>query len=139
VTEPLRRPSPLRWIAYAYGAGLPEQNSTWVLHDVTCKTFAFRHLARLLMQVGPFVVLILVLVPGAFWIRGASVVGAVIMAAIFSFAYLVETSEHRLVKAGYPVGTGEKLRSERSRTDRSEAVARRRAKMDARYEKRARR
>jgi hypothetical protein len=63
-------------------------------------------------------------------------VGGVIMGLIFALGYLVETTEHRLVKAGYPVGTGERVRAERQNRDRSEAVARRREKMFARMDRR---
>ena len=34
--------------------------------------------------------------------------GGVAMGLIYSLGYMVETTEHRLVKAGYPVGTGER-------------------------------
>ena len=33
--DPIHRPNPLRWIAYAYGARLPERNRSWVYNDLT--------------------------------------------------------------------------------------------------------
>jgi hypothetical protein len=130
------RPNVLRWLGYAVGAGLPERHASWVLHDTTAPSWWLRQAVRSLLQMAPIVVAILVFVPGPFWIRALSALGGLIMGLIFSVGYLVETTEHRLVKAGYPVGTGERLRAERSSADRSEAVARRREKMFARMDRR---
>ena len=132
------RPNLLRWLGYAVGAGLPERHASWVLHDTTAPSWWARQAVRSLLQMAPIVGVILVLVPGPFWIRALSALGGLIMGLIFSVGYLVETTEHRLVKAGYPVGTGERVRSERGSTDRSEATARRREKMFARMDRRGR-
>lgn len=131
------RPGALRWLAYAVGFGLPERHSTWVLHDTTGRTWIARQILRSLLQMTPVVLAILVLVPGPLWIRMLSALGGIIMGLIFALGYLVETTEHRLVKAGYPAGTGERVRSARSGRDRSDAVARRREKMFARMDRRS--
>jgi hypothetical protein len=60
------------------------------------------------------------------------------MALIYSLGYLVETTEHRLVKAGYPVGTGERVREQQQTGNRSQATARRREKMFERMDRRRR-
>ena len=57
------RPGPLLWIRYAYGAALPERYRTWVLHDVTTRTWVLRHLVRGIVQFLPFAVVILLVVP----------------------------------------------------------------------------
>jgi hypothetical protein len=126
----------LRWLAYAYGAGLPDKYHEWVLEDTTGRTWAWRHLVRIIVQILPVVLLILFLIPGPIWIRLGMVLGGGLMALIFGFAYVVETSEHRLMKAGYQVGTGENLRRKRAELDRTEAVARRREKIAARAARR---
>jgi hypothetical protein len=131
-----RRPGPLRWLAYAYGAGLPDRFDEWVLRDTTSRTWAWRHLARIVVQVAPVVILILLLVPGPEWIRIGMVLGGGAMALIFGFAYAVETAEHRLMKAGYAVGTGERVRQQRTDRDRTAATARRREKIAARSARR---
>jgi hypothetical protein len=95
-----------------------------------------RHVGRTLLQLAPVIAAVLFLVPGPFWIRGMSAFGGVIMAFIFSLGYLVETTEHRLVKADYPVGTGERVRNNRSSAGRSAATAARQAKMFARADRR---
>ncbi len=123
------RPNPFQWLWYAYGGGLPRRLAPWVLHDTTAPTWVVRHLVRAVTQIAPFVIAIIVFVPGPLWLRVMSATGGAIMGLIFSTAYLHETVEHRLVKAGYPPGTGVATRAERTR-DRDEARA---ARYAARY------
>jgi hypothetical protein len=66
------------------------------------------------------------------------VVGGSAMGLLFALAYMTETIEHRLVKAGYAAGTGAAERERRSTAARTEAVARRRANITARQAARAR-
>jgi hypothetical protein len=135
VDEPIVRPGPLRWFGYAFGRALPPRYRTWVLHDTTTDTWVLRHLARAAVQLFVPVVLVLTVVPGPFWIRGMAAIGGVLMGLIFSIAYITETTEHRLVKAGYPAGTAAEARhrvttarqAEESQR-RHEAAARRAAK-----------
>ena len=84
----------------------------------------------------PLVAAVLIFLPGPFWIRGVSALGGIMMGLIYALGYLIETTEHQLVKAGYPVGTGERVRAERQTQSRSAAVARRREKMFARMDRR---
>lgn len=132
------RPSPWQWLRYSLGGGLPEDLAEWVLHDTTCRTWALRQVLRSLLVISPLVVVLLVFVPGPFWIRALSALGGMLMSLIYSLGYLVETAEHRLVKAGYPAGTGEAVRQGRATTDRSQATALRRQKMFDRMEQRRR-
>jgi hypothetical protein len=134
----MRRPGPLRWLWYSLGGGLPPRYREWVLHDVTCRSWALRQVLRSLLVVAPLVAAVLIFVPGPFWIRGLSALGGIIMGLIYSLGYLVETTEHRLVKAGYPVGTGEHTREQQQVRTRSAAVSRRRQKMFARMDRRRR-
>ncbi|MCW2524845.1 MAG: hypothetical protein JWO63_3180 [Frankiales bacterium] len=138
--EPLgqvERPSLLRWLGYLWGAGLPERNRAWVLYDTTGRTWALRHVARSLLQLTPLVLAVLLAVPGPFWIRAMSAGGGLAMGLIYSIGYMVETTEHRLVKAGYPVGSGERLRERQASANRENGTAARRAKMMARMDRRA--
>ncbi|MCW2542124.1 MAG: hypothetical protein JWN95_3849 [Frankiales bacterium] len=130
------RPGPLRWLRYAFGGRLPERYREWILHDTTCSTWVLRHVSRTVLQLVPVIAAVLFLVPGPFWIRGMSAFGGVIMALIFSLGYMVETTEHRLVKADYPVGTGERVRDQHSSQGRAAATAARQAKMFARADRR---
>lgn len=107
------RPGPLRWLWYAFGGGLPKRYRQWVLHDLTCRTWPWRHLARQLAQLAPFIVIVLVAIPGPISLRVMCAVGGAFVGLFYSFAYLYETTEHRAIKAGFPSGTTQRVRYER--------------------------
>lgn len=119
-----RRPTPLQWLWYALGGGLPRSLSEWVLEDTTRRSWAVRHLARALVQLTPLLVVCLVVVPVPFAFRAAAAGGGVFMGLLFSAAYMVETTEHRAVKAGWPPGTAERVRAERAEREQLERGAR---------------
>ncbi|HUO40266.1 MAG TPA: DUF5313 family protein [Mycobacterium sp.] len=50
---------------------------------------------------------------GSSWIAWASVGCGLVLALIYSAAYLEPAADHRLVKHGYPPGTAERIRRER--------------------------
>lgn len=118
------RPGVLRWLWYALGGGLPARHSGWVLHDTTTATWALRHVLRAAVQMALPVAVVLLLVPGPFWIRGMTALGGLLLGLIFSLAYMTETTEHRSVKAGYPPGTSGRVRAERAERERVERQAR---------------
>lgn len=129
------RPGPARWIWYALGGGLPHRFSPWVLHDTSTRTWVLRHLLRSAVQLAVPIALVLLLMPGAFWIRGMAALGGVLLALFFSVAYMTETIESRVKKAGYPAGTAEvtrdraaALRDVQDRQRRQAAAARRAAR-----------
>jgi hypothetical protein len=97
---------------------LPACYRAWVLHDLTCRTWPLRHLARLLVQLVPPAVLLVVLLPGPLWIRVMGAVGGSVVGLLYSFVFLYEATEGRAGKAGYPRGTLQEVRSER-RTERA--------------------
>ncbi len=68
-----RRPGPLRWLLYAFGAGLPAAYKDWVLHDVSTRTWQLRHLARTTIQLAPIAILLYVFIPGQAWVRALAV------------------------------------------------------------------
>jgi hypothetical protein len=125
----VRRPNPAQWLWYAYGGRLPRRYSPWVLHDTTSRTWVLRHVVRATVQIAPIVIAIIVFVPGPLWLRVTCALGGTIMSLIFSISYAHETAEHRLVKAGYPQGTGPAKRAERT-ADKDAAAA---ARYAARY------
>jgi hypothetical protein len=138
--DPVVRPGPLRWIGYAFGAGLPERNRGWVLHDTTTGTWWLRHLARTLVQLAAPIALIAVLLPAPWALRLACALAGVLLALVFSLAYMSETTENRVVKAGYPAGTALAAREraglvrQQQESERKRAASTRRA---ARYRDRA--
>ena len=118
------------------GGGLPARHRTWVLFDTTTRTWVLRHVARTLVQLAVPVVLVLILVPGPFWIRGLAALGGLILGLAFSIAYMPEATENRVKKAGYPAGTAQAAR-DRSALERDTRDSERRraaaAKRAARY------
>ena len=80
--------------------------------------------------------LVLLLVPGEFWIRGMAALGGILLGLFFSLAYMPETTENRVKRAGYPAGTAQAAR-ERAAQDREVHEGERRraaaAKRAARY------
>ena len=114
-----RRPNPLQWVWYAIGGGLPRELSPWVLADTTGRTWIVRHLVRAVVQMLPVVTLcLLVPVPLAYRISAAA--GGLLLGLLFSIAFMTETIEHRVTKAGYPPGTAGRMRAERAEHDRVE-------------------
>jgi hypothetical protein len=134
--EHSNRPRPFQWVRYAFGAGLPPYLSEWVFRDTTGRTWVLRQLSRGIVQLTPLVIATLVFVPGPFWIRGVTVVAASGMGLLFCLAYMTETTDHRLVKAGYPAGVGESVRHQRDATIRTEATAQRLDRIAARQAQR---
>jgi hypothetical protein len=133
------RPGPLRWTWYALGGRLPGRFSAWVLHDTTTRTWALRHLSRAVVQMALPIALVLTLVPGPFWIRGMSALAGVLLGLIFSFAYITETTENRVVRAGFPPGTAQASREQAGHLRERRATERRRraaAHRAARYQAR---
>jgi hypothetical protein len=120
------RPGPLRWTWYALGGRLPGRFSAWVLHDTTTRTWALRHLSRAGVQMALPIALVLTLVPGPFWIRGMSALAGVLLGLIFSSAYITETTENRVVRAGFPPGTAQATRERAGRVLEQRASQRRR-------------
>jgi Family of unknown function (DUF5313) len=117
-----RRPNPAQWIWYALGGGLPRGLSPWVLADTTGRTWVWRHLARAVVQVLPLVVAcLLVPVPVAYRVTAA--LGGLAIGLIFSVAFMTETTEHRVAKAGYPAGTAAQLREKRAEREHAERQA----------------
>jgi hypothetical protein len=131
------RPTLGQWLRYALGAGLPRELDAWVLRDTTGPTWVWRHLSRSLVQIAPVVIPVVLFVPGPEWIRLVGVVAGAFMALVFSLAYIVESNDRRLSKAGYPNGWGERTRQERATRSQADSARARRLRAAARAERRA--
>jgi hypothetical protein len=137
--DPIVRPAPHRWLWYALGGGLPERNRGWVLHDTTAGTWWLRHIARSLVQVAIPIALVMTLLPAGWGLRAAAAGGGLALALFYSLAYMPETTENRVVKAGYPAGTATAHREragaarQQRESERKRAAA---AKRAARYRER---
>lgn len=117
---PGQRPSPLQWVRYALGGGLPRELSPWVLADTTGRTWILRHVARALVQLAPVIALCLVVPPVPFAYRASAAAGGLLLGLGFSLFLMEQTVEHRVVKAGYPPGTAARVRAERAERERAE-------------------
>jgi Family of unknown function (DUF5313) len=115
-----RRPTPLQWVRYAVGGGLPAELSPWVLADTTERGWVRRHLTRALVQLLPVLALCLAVVPVPLTYRLSAAAGGVLLGLFFSVAFMTETIEHRVAKAGYPAGTAARLRAERAEREQRE-------------------
>jgi hypothetical protein len=115
-----QRPNPVQWVWYALGGGLPRELSPWVLADTTGPTWIWRHVARALVQLLPVLVLCIVAVPVPLVYRLSAAAGGLLLGLMFSFAFMTETIEHRVTKAGYPPGTAGRMRAERAERARVE-------------------
>jgi hypothetical protein len=137
--EPVVRPAPHRWLWYALGGGLPARHRRWVLHDTTTHTWWLRHIVRSLVQMSIPIALVMILLPAPLGLRLAAAGGGIFLAMIYSLAYMDETTENRVVKAGYPAGTAQAgrdhtgLARQQKETQRKRAAA---AKRAARYRER---
>jgi len=121
------RPGVVRWVWYALGGSLPPRYSPWVLHDTSTRTWMLRHLLRSLVQLAVPIALVLILVPGPFWIRGMAALGGVFLALFFSLGYMTETLENRVKRAGYPAGAAQAARDHAGRERAAQESERRRA------------
>jgi drug/metabolite transporter superfamily protein YnfA len=136
---PIVRPTPHRWLWYALGGGLPERHRGWVLHDTTTGTWWLRHITRGMVQLSIPIALVMTLVPAGWGLRAAAALGGVFLAMIYSLCYMAETTENRVVKAGYPAGTAATYRDrvalvrQKRESERKRAAA---AKRAARYRNR---
>jgi hypothetical protein len=122
-TQHRQRPTPLQWLWYALGGGLPRDLAPWVLADTTGRTWIVRHLTRAVVQMSP-VVLLCLLVPVPWSYRLSAAVGGLMIGLLFSIAFMTETTEHRVAKAGYEAGTAARLREERTERQEQERAER---------------
>jgi hypothetical protein len=106
----------VQWVWYALGGGLPRELSPWVLADATRRTWMIRHVARALVQLSPVVVACL-FVPVPFPYRISAAVGGLFIGLMWNAAFMTESIEHRVSKAGYEPGLAARLREERSERD----------------------
>lgn len=95
-----------------------------MLADTTRRTWIWRHFTRAVVQMLPLIALCLIVPPVALSYRLSAAFGGLLIGLLFSMAFMTETIEHRVVKAGYPPGTAARVREERAERDRIERRAR---------------
>jgi hypothetical protein len=117
------RPDPLRWVWYAFGGVLGPRYRQWVLHDLTCRTRWERQLIRAVVQVAPLAAVVL-LALGFGWIAWVGVGCGLVLAMIFSLAYIDQAADHRLVKHGYPPDSAQRILSEHDKVAHADQIRR---------------
>lgn len=111
---PRIRPNPVLWLWYAYWGRLPPRHDIWVLFDTTCASWVVRHLARIVAAAALPVAAIVIFLPGAPQLRALTAVVAGGCALLFTATWINESTEHRLVQAGYAWRVGSELRAKRA-------------------------
>jgi hypothetical protein len=119
----MERPNPAQWLWYAVGGRLPKRLAPWVLHDVTARSWAWRHAARGAVVLAPIAAVCLLL-PGPLGLRLAMVLLVAIVGVYFSLSYVEESAELRAVKHGYEHGIARATRDKRDEKAQEAARAR---------------
>lgn len=110
------RPNPLQWVRYAYGGRLPDRYREWVLHDATDRGWVLRYGLKVLAQALPWLALVVVALavftplPAGWALTAAGI--ALLMSLYLTLTSADELVEARLVKHGFPPGTGKQTRKE---------------------------
>ena len=100
----IAHPGPVRWLWYTFGGRLGPRYREWVLRDNTARTRWLRQAVRGTVQISPLALVMLVVLPFS-WLTGAAIVNGLILALVYSLAYIDQTGERRLVKHGHEPGT----------------------------------
>ncbi|WP_460392136.1 DUF5313 family protein [Actinophytocola sediminis] len=113
----MERPNALQWVHYAFGGRLPDRYRDWVLHDTTSRNWLGRYVLRVLVETLPwliagFVVLMLITPLPAGMVLSALAIGLA-TTLYFTVTSADELTEARLVKHGFPAGTGKRTRAAR--------------------------
>jgi hypothetical protein len=108
-------PNPWQWVRYAYGARLPDRYRDWVLRDATADGWLWRFALLVIAQTVPWLALVTVLLSlftplPVGWVLGADAI-ALGMSLYFTLTSADELTEARLVKHGFPAGTGKSTRA----------------------------
>ncbi|MFT3716575.1 MAG: DUF5313 family protein [Gordonia sp. (in: high G+C Gram-positive bacteria)] len=97
----MSRPNPLQWIAYSYGATLPDSKRDWVANDLMGRTAVIRHMIRMQFCFSPIYLILYFAFPGPWWIRALMVLLGASLALIFSVSYMDQNRARRLAKHGF--------------------------------------
>ena len=100
---------------------LPTAYHEWVLYDLTCRTWVFRHFSRALVSFSFW--WLALLVPGPLSLRLSMVALGYLLSVYFSLSFMEDACERRLLKAGYPAGLNRKIREEIPVSERAATAA----------------
>jgi Family of unknown function (DUF5313) len=109
-----QRPELRLLLWYSFGGTLPPRYNTWVLHDVTCRTWWLRHFARVFVIIAPLSTAFFLFVPdsgGAALYTGVALTGTLVLMSVI---FMLIDADRRAVRAGYPFSYASELRSRRA-------------------------
>lgn len=134
---PLRRPSFARFLWYSYHGSLPAENHSWVLHDLTCRTWVLRHFARWTMAITPLLAAYMAFMPTAFGIRLYTGIAYSLAIYVMSLVFILIDTDRRAVRAGFDHSQPQRVRTANSVERQRRASHARRERIDARRHERA--
>jgi hypothetical protein len=112
-SSPRPRPGPARWLWWSLSGRLDPRFRDWAFHDLTCRTWPLRHLARLVVPAVPVAAALIAVLPGPLSVRVTATVTGVVIGLLYSFVFLHESSERRAVKLGFAPGAADRARRDR--------------------------
>jgi hypothetical protein len=110
---PVQRPTVPQWLRYAVTGTVPPRCYTWVLRDITARTWALRHAARSLVLLSPLIIMVLLL-PVSAGMKGLLLANAGIPGFFGCMLLVLNATERRLARAGYPGELGTLIRQRRA-------------------------
>lgn len=134
--QPYDRPTVIEWLRYAVGARVTDHMHTWVLHDVTARTWWLRHASRVLTLLCIPVLLALAFIPASLAFRLEVIANAGFPSFLGGMLFVLSSTERRLVNAGYPAELGQAVRHTLAVRKQSEDNRARRERIEARRAKR---
>lgn len=97
--DPIIRPAPLRYVAFVYGAALPDRNRGWVRHALTSDAWMTRALLRGQLAMLPLYAIILAM-PGNRLIQAGAVLLGIFLVTFYNVVYMRQNRARRLQKNG---------------------------------------
>lgn len=138
VESPVLRPTVGRFVWYCFGGSLPAENSTWVLHDVTCRSWILRHFFRWTVVIVPLFVLYVALMPMQSGVRLFTGITFALGLYVMALVFILIDTDRRAVRAGYAYSEPQAVRSATSVERQRSANSRRRERIAERQARRGR-
>lgn len=126
------RPTLGRFLWYCYQGSLPAENHSWVLHDLTCRTWVLRHFARWTMAIAPLFVMYMALMPTPVGIRLYTGIAFGLAIYVMALVFILIDTDRRAVRAGFDHSRPQMVRTANSVERQRTSNHARRERIDAR-------
>jgi Family of unknown function (DUF5313) len=111
----MERPNAVQWVRYAFGGRLADRYRDWVLYDTTCRGWLVRYVLRVVVETLPWLIagflLLTLLTPLPVGLVLSALAVGLVTTLYFTVTSADELTEVRLVKHGFPAGTGKRTRA----------------------------